>query len=52
MIYMCNVCGFEYDESLGCNERGIVAGTLWCDVPDTFTCPICGVDKEQFMIES
>lgn len=46
--YICNICGFEYDENLGYPDEGIAAGTMWNNVPDTFTCPLCGVDKEQF----
>ncbi len=46
--YICNICGFEYDENLGYPDEGIAAGTEWSNVPDTFTCPLCGVGKEQF----
>ena len=30
---------------------GIAPGTLWKDVPDDFTCPLCGVGKEDFSAE-
>lgn len=46
--WMCVVCGFIYDEALGLPEEGIAAGTRWQDVPDTWTCPDCGVTKDDF----
>lgn len=50
--YQCIVCGWIYDESLGWPEEGILAGTSWSDVPDSWSCPDCGVSKADFeMIE-
>jgi len=50
--FQCVVCGFVYDEAAGRPEDGIAAGTLWADVPDSWTCPDCGVGKSDFeMIE-
>ncbi len=46
--WMCVVCGFIYDEALGLPEEGIAPGTRWEDVPDTWTCPDCGVTKDDF----
>jgi rubredoxin len=46
--WMCVVCGFIYDEAVGIPEEGIAAGTRWDDVPDTWTCPDCGVTKDDF----
>ena len=46
--YMCVICGFIYDESLGRPEDGILPGTLWADVPDTWCCPDCGASKDDF----
>ena len=48
MKYVCSVCGWEYDEELGCEECGIAPGTKWEDIEDDFSCPLCGVDKENF----
>ena len=48
---VCEVCGWEYDEELGYPEGGIEPGTKWEDVPEDFTCPLCGVDKNQFVEE-
>ena len=50
--WMCVVCGFIYSEAAGLPEEGIAPGTRWDDVPDTWTCPDCGVTKDDFeMIE-
>ena len=45
---MCVICGFIYDEALGRPEDGIPPGTLWEDVPDTWSCPDCGAVKGDF----
>jgi rubredoxin-NAD+ reductase len=48
MKYVCDVCGWEYDETLGDPDNGIEPGTKFEDLPDDFVCPVCGVDKESF----
>ena len=35
-------------EALGLPEDGIAPGTRWEDIPDTWTCPDCGVSKDDF----
>ena len=50
--FMCVVCGFLYNEAEGWPQDGIEPGTRWDDVPDTWTCPDCGVTKSDFeMVE-
>ena len=34
MKYVCDVCGWEYDEEEGYPEGGIAPGTKWEDVPE------------------
>lgn len=46
--WMCVVCGFIYNEAEGLPEEGIAPGTRWDDVPDSWTCPDCGVTKDDF----
>ncbi len=46
--YVCNICGWEYDEAVGDPDNGIAAGTLFEDLGDDFVCPVCGVGKEDF----
>ena len=51
MKYVCNVCGYEYDEAVGDPDNGIAPGTKFEDLPDDFVCLVCGVDKESFSQE-
>lgn len=46
--YECTVCGFVYDEAIGDPDNGIAPGTKWEDLPQDYTCPLCGVGKENF----
>ena len=46
--YVCNVCGWIYDEALGDPDNGIAPGTKFDDLSDDFVCPLCGVGKEEF----
>ena len=48
--YICLVCGYIYDEQLGYPSEGIPPGTKWEDIPITWSCPECGVDKDSFML--
>ena len=49
--YVCNICGWEYDEALGDPDNGIAPGTKFEDLPDDFECPDCGVGKDDFSKE-
>ena len=51
MKYICDVCGWEYDEELGYPEGGIAPGTKWEDLPEDFECPLCMVGKDEFSAE-
>ena len=48
MKYVCDVCGWIYDEELGAPDQGIVPGTKFEDLPEDFACPLCFVGKEMF----
>ena len=48
--YLCIVCGFVYDETVGRPEDGLAAGTRWADVPAGWECPDCGVAKSDFEV--
>ena len=37
MKYVCNLCGWVYDEE----ETGV----KWEDLPEDFTCELCGAGK-------
>ncbi len=49
--YVCQVCGYVYDEEKGDPDAGIAPGTKWEDLPDDFECPLCHVGKDQFAEE-
>ena len=48
MKYICEVCGYVYDPAVGDPEHNIAAGTKFEDLPADWTCPVCGVGKDQF----
>jgi rubredoxin len=39
--YQCNACGYIYDPAANKNVR-------FEDLPDDWTCPECGVGKDEF----
>lgn len=43
MKYVCDVCGYVYDEE--------VEGVKFEDLSDDFACPLCGVGKDEFSPE-
>lgn len=47
--FECTVCGYIYDEEAGDPDNGIAPGTKWEDLPDDWTCPVCGVEKKDFI---
>lgn len=46
--YECDMCGYVYDPAKGDPDNGIAPGTPFEQLPSTWTCPICGVDKSNF----
>ena len=46
--YKCTVCGYIYDPAAGDPDNGIDAGTSFEDLPDDWTCPDGGVEKDMF----
>jgi rubredoxin len=46
--YVCGVCGYVYDPEKGDSEGNIPPGTAFEDLPDDWTCPVCGAAKDQF----
>ena len=49
--YVCNVCGWIYDEEEGFPEKGIAPGTAFADLPKDFECELCGVGRGEFSLE-
>ena len=46
--YVCDACGWTYDEELGDPDNGIHPGTDFEDLPKDWVCPLCGATKENF----
>lgn len=46
--YKCIVCDHVYDEAIGDPDSGIKPGTKFEDLPSDWSCPECGVSKEDF----
>jgi len=46
--YICIVCDFIYGPVKGMPEDGIAPGTAFADIPQDWSCPDCGVSKEDF----
>lgn len=48
--YVCP-CGYVYDPAKGDPDNGIAPGTPWDQVPESWTCPVCGISKDLFTQE-
>ena len=46
--YECKVCGYLHNPAVGDPDNGIAPGTKFEDLPADWTCPLCGVGKEDF----
>ena len=47
-VYECDFCGHHYDPAVGDPEHGISPGTAYEDLPDDWSCPVCGASKGDF----
>ncbi|HDS62703.1 MAG TPA: rubredoxin [Methanofollis liminatans] len=46
--YQCMVCGYIYDPEKGDPDGGIAPGTAFDNIPDDWSCPVCGAAKSNF----
>lgn len=46
--FLCRACGLIYNEGEGDLDSGIAPGTRFEDIPDDWSCPVCGVRKQDF----
>ena len=51
MKYVCDVCGWEYDETVGEPENGIAPGTKTEHHHEHYDCTLCGVGKDELSKE-
>ena len=49
--YVCVGCGHIYYPTKGDPENGVEPGTPFADLPEKWTCPICGLPKSEFIEE-
>ena len=47
--WICLICGWIYDEAKGDPDSGIAPGTRFEDIPEDWSCPLCGVTKADFI---
>ena len=48
--YVCDVCGYIYDPEKGDPDSGIAPGTPFEEIPDNWSCPLCGIGKDSFSV--
>jgi rubredoxin len=48
-VYQCTHCLTIYDETIGEPENGIVAGSPFEQLPETYLCPLCEAPKKDFI---
>jgi len=47
--HVCSGCGYEYNPSVGDPEGEIAPGTIFENLPEEWTCPSCGDEKDNFI---
>lgn len=48
--WICEACGFIYDEAQGDPDSGLAPGTRFADIPEGWECPICGMRKSDLRL--
>lgn len=49
-LWACDLayCDYIYNPQIGDPSQGVEPGTPLAELPDTWTCPKCGITKEYF----
>ena len=50
--WRCVLCDYVYDPAAGDPDGGIDPGVPFTDLPEDWTCPVCGAGKDVFEKES
>ena len=45
MVFVCDICGYEYNPDAGDPDNGVEPGTAF------WVCPLCGAEKGDFVEE-
>lgn len=48
--WVCDACGYIYDEAKGDPDSGLSAGTRYEQIPDDWQCPLCGLRKSDLRL--
>ena len=51
MLYVCALCGYEYNPKTGDPENDIEPGTDFEDLDEDWVCPLCGAGKDDFEVK-
>ncbi len=51
-VYVCELCGYEYDPRRSDIDSGVEENTDFEDLPQDWVCPLCGAGKDDFAEES
>ena len=43
--WICDACGYIYDEAKGDPDSGLAPGTRFEAIPEDWQCPLCGLTK-------
>ncbi|BCB97010.1 rubredoxin [Dissulfurispira thermophila] len=46
--YVCQLCGYIYNPQKGDKKNKIPPGIPFEELPDDYTCPLCGAIKARF----
>ncbi len=50
MRWICDACGYIYDEAKGDPDSGLAPGTRYADIPKDWECPLCGMKKSDLRL--
>lgn len=48
--WVCDACGYIYDEAKGDPDSGLSPGTRYDEIPDDWMCPLCGLSKSDLRL--
>jgi len=48
--WVCDACGYIYEEEKGDSDSGLMPGTRYEDIPDDWMCPLCGLTKSDLRL--
>jgi rubredoxin len=46
--WTCVPCGYVYDPEVGDPDNDVAPNTPFEKLPEDWTCPVCGAEKDQF----